>query len=72
MELLLSAAPKLANLYVYEAPNTTAGMIDGYARIIADNKASVISTSWITCEAGLSTAAKAAENTTFATAASLA
>ena len=41
----VSALAPGAQIDVYEAPNTTAGSLDEYSRIIADDSASVISTS---------------------------
>jgi len=55
MELILSAAPHLAALNVYEGPKpgvlTDAQYLDIWSRIITDDSASVISTSWGVCEA---------------------
>ena len=39
-----------ATLAVYQAPNTSSGNLDLYARIASDNIASVVSTSWGDCE----------------------
>src|SRR5262249_48208088 len=36
MEIVLSAAPHLAALRVYEAPNDTAGLISEWAQIVSD------------------------------------
>jgi hypothetical protein len=50
-ENLISFAP-FANVLVYEGPNNgTTGPLDVYARIAADDAASVVSTSWGVCEA---------------------
>lgn len=49
MELILSMAPKLSKLMVYEAPNTTQGYNDEFARIVSD-RTPVISVSWGDCE----------------------
>ncbi len=49
IEIILSMAPKLSNLIVYEAPNTTQGFNDEWARIVSD-KTPVISVSWGDCE----------------------
>ncbi len=35
---------------VYEGPNTVQGMNDTYAKIVNDNKAQIVSTSWGVCE----------------------
>lgn len=49
MELVLSAAPKLAGLKVYEAANTAAGYIANWTAIVND-AVPVVSTSWGSCE----------------------
>jgi kumamolisin len=49
MEVILSQAPNLAKLMVYEAPNTTQGYNDEFARIVKD-RTPVISVSWGDCE----------------------
>lgn len=49
MEVILSMAPNLGKLIVYEAPNTTQGYNDEFARIVSD-RTPVISVSWGDCE----------------------
>ena len=49
MEVILSMDPNLAKLIVYEAPNTTQGYNDEFARIVKD-RTPVISVSWGDCE----------------------
>ena len=49
IEMILSQAPNLAKLVVYEAPNTTQGYNDEFARIVKD-RTPVISVSWGDCE----------------------
>ena len=49
IEVVGAMAPHAAQL-VYEGPNTTQGLNDTYNRIVTDNKAQVISTSWGLCE----------------------
>ncbi len=49
VEVILSMAPKLSKLLVYEAPNTTQGYNDEFARIVSD-RTPVISVSWGDCE----------------------
>jgi subtilase family serine protease len=49
METILSMAPRLAKMIVYEAPNTTQGYNDEFARIVSD-RTPVISVSWGDCE----------------------
>ncbi|MFJ4189882.1 protease pro-enzyme activation domain-containing protein [Kitasatospora sp. NPDC089509] len=48
-EIVRGAAPKASQL-LYEAPNSDQGEIDMANKIVADNKVSVISISWGTCE----------------------
>jgi subtilase family serine protease len=50
MEVVAAMAPH-ANQIVYEGPNTTQGLNDTYNKIVTDNKAQVVSTSWGLCEA---------------------
>jgi subtilase family serine protease len=50
IEMVDAIAPH-ANILVYEGPNTTQGINDTYAKIINDNKAQIVSTSWGECEA---------------------
>lgn len=49
VEVILSMAPHLAKMIVYEAPNTTQGYNDEFARIVQDHTP-VISVSWGDCE----------------------
>jgi subtilase family serine protease len=49
IEVILSQAPNLSKLIVYEAPNTTQGYNDEFARIVKD-RTPVISVSWGDCE----------------------
>lgn len=69
MELILSAAPKLANLDVYEAPNSDAGDIAMWSRIINNDAVPVVSTSWGSCEQATTPAVLQEENDLFALAA---
>ncbi len=73
MELVLSAAQHLAALDVYEGPKpevlTDAQYLDIWSKIVTDDSASVISTSWGACEAGVPSADLQAENNLFMTAA---
>lgn len=68
MELMLSAAPHLAHLYVYEAPNTTAGVINEWSQIVSD-AVPVVSTSWGACEPLVTKASAQLENALFTIAA---
>ena len=49
IEIAAAMAPHAKQL-VYEAPNTTQGLNDLYNRIVTDNKAQIVSTSWGLCE----------------------
>ena len=49
IETIISMAPKLSKLVVYEAPNTTQGYNDEFARIVTD-RTPVVSVSWGECE----------------------
>ena len=50
IEMVDAIAPH-ANILVYEGPNTLQGINDTYAKIINDNRAQIVSTSWGECEA---------------------
>jgi subtilase family serine protease len=64
MEVILGMAPKLGKLIVYEAPNTTQGYNDEFARIVSD-KTPVVSVSWGDCEANMGQQEVQQENTYF-------
>ena len=69
MELVLSAAPRLAGLRVYEAANNTAGYLADLNQIVSD-ATPVVSTSWGSCESsGFAQAAFTQENMLFMAAA---
>lgn len=53
VELVAGLAPN-AKQIVYEGPNTTAGLNDTYNKIVTDNKAQVLTTSWGACEPNFS------------------
>ena len=63
-EVLLGMLPGLSNLTVYEAPNTDTGYNDEWMQILRDD-IPVVSTSWGTCEAALSSTDIAAEEQFF-------
>ncbi|HEU5374996.1 MAG TPA: S53 family peptidase, partial [Ktedonobacteraceae bacterium] len=69
MELVLSAAPHLAALNVYEAPNTDQGNLDMWSRIISNDTVPVVSTSWGQCETYATPAVLTEENNLFTLAA---
>ena len=52
IEMIISQAPHLSKLIVYEAPNTTQGYNDEFARIVKD-RTPVISVSWGDCESNM-------------------
>jgi hypothetical protein len=54
-----------SSIHVYEGPNTNSGAYDTYNRIVTDNTAQVISTSWGLCESQETLTAAQAENTLF-------
>ncbi len=64
MEAILGMAPKLGKLIVYEAPNTTQGYNDEFARIVSD-KTPVVSVSWGDCESNMGQQEVQQENTYF-------
>ncbi len=68
MELVLSAVPRLANLSVYEAPNTDVGVITEWGQIVND-AIPVVSTSWGACEPLVTKASAQLENALFTIAA---
>ncbi|MGH2871232.1 MAG: S53 family peptidase, partial [Solirubrobacteraceae bacterium] len=64
VEDLIGLAPR-ATIRVYEAPANGAGAFDAYSRIVSDDSAQVISTSWGLCEQLEGQASAQAENTLF-------
>jgi len=50
MEVVAAMAPHASQI-IYEGPNTTQGLNDTYNKIVTDNKAQIVSTSWGLCEA---------------------
>ncbi len=62
MELVLSTAPHLASLRVYEAPNSAAGVLAEWSQIVNDG-VPVVSTSWGLCEAHITQSFAQQENT---------
>jgi len=64
MEAIMSAAPKLSKLRVYEAPNTTQGYNDEFARIVSD-RTPVVSVSWGDCETNIGQQEATQENKYF-------
>ncbi len=70
IEDLIGLAP-MANIDVYQGPNTSAGVYDTYDAIVTQHKTSVISTSWGECEALEGSTAATSENMVFEEAATL-
>jgi subtilase family serine protease len=64
IEDVIGLAPAAA-IRVYEGPNNAAGVYETYAKIISDDTAQVVSTSWGTCESVEGVSAAEAENTLF-------
>ncbi|HVB75705.1 MAG TPA: S53 family peptidase [Ktedonobacteraceae bacterium] len=64
IEALLGMDPNLAKVVVYEAPNTTQGYNDEFARIVQD-RTPVISVSWGDCEKNMGQAEVNQENQYF-------
>jgi subtilase family serine protease len=64
IEDVIGLAPH-ANVRVYQGPATGGGAYDTYARIVSENVAKVVTTSWGLCEADQSAGTAAAESTLF-------
>ncbi len=66
IELQIAMAPRINDLFVYEAPNTELGALTQYQQMAKDNTADVISSSWgIACEYGVNSQITLAENQIF-------
>ncbi|MFD8479159.1 protease pro-enzyme activation domain-containing protein [Kitasatospora sp. NPDC059673] len=63
-EIVRGVAPKATQL-IYEAPNSDQGEIDMAAKIVSDNRASVISISWGSCEPDTTASSMTAVNNSF-------
>jgi hypothetical protein len=61
IEDVIGIAPR-ASVLDYQAPNTVSALLDVMSRMVSDDRADVLSTSWGICEAGLSPDFVAAEN----------
>jgi subtilase family serine protease len=64
VEDVIGLAPR-ANVKVYEGPTSGGGAYDTYARIVSDNAAKVVTTSWGLCESDQGAGTAAAESTLF-------
>lgn len=66
IELQIAAAPEAKKVLVYNAPNTELGALAEYQKIVQDNSADVVSSSWaLACEFGVSSQSTLAENQFF-------
>ncbi len=65
IELMVAMAPGASKLMVYEAPNSLQSVLDIYTRIANDNTAKVVSTSWGSPEASVSSTFLESENVIF-------
>jgi kumamolisin len=65
IEMMVGLAPKASKIVVYEGPNSSAGVIDTYAKIASDNTAQQISSSWGEAEDQAAAADMKSENTVF-------
>ncbi|MDR3607184.1 MAG: S53 family peptidase [Oligoflexia bacterium] len=65
IELMTAIAPGASAILVYEAPNSSQSILDNYARIASDNKATAISSSWGSSEGSNTTSFAQSENTIF-------
>jgi len=65
IDIVVSMAPQLGRLLVYETQNTTSNATALYQRIANDNAAQTVSTSWGNCEANRSSSTLMARNTIF-------
>ncbi|MFR9798758.1 protease pro-enzyme activation domain-containing protein [Streptomyces sp. MS06] len=63
-EIVRGVAPKATQL-IYEAPNSDAGEVDMAAKIVSDNRASVISISWGSCEPDTTSSSMTSVNNSF-------
>jgi subtilase family serine protease len=64
LEDVIGLAPK-ANVIVYQGPNGGTGIYDTYSKIVSDNRAKVISTSWGSCELNRTSSMVSAQSTLF-------
>ena len=64
IEVIAGLAPS-SSISVYSAPNGGSGPIDVYSRMVSDDTAKVLSTSWGQCEAGIDPSEQQTESTLF-------
>ncbi len=65
IELQIALAPSATKVIVYEAPNSSAGVVDTYNKIATDNLAKEISTSWGEAENSATASVRSSENAAF-------
>jgi subtilase family serine protease len=65
IELQIALAPGASKVYVYEAPNSGTGLVNEYNKIVTDNLAKQISTSWGLAENSAAASSRSSENTAF-------
>ena len=65
IELQLATARFVKKIIVYEAPNSTSGVVDTYHRIANDNQAIEISSSWGSTEQSTTASTRNSENSAF-------
>jgi subtilase family serine protease len=64
IEDVIGLAPQ-ATIDVYSGPNTNTGAYDTYSKIVSDDTAKIVSTSWGVCEPQIPSSARTAEQTLF-------
>ncbi|MFC6705033.1 S53 family peptidase [Flexivirga alba] len=64
IENVAGFAPR-SKIRVYSAPNTTAALLSAYSKVVSEDVAQTLSTSWLLCEQDNDSSSMAAENTTF-------
>ena len=65
LELQMATAPGISRVLVYEGPNTNAGALALYSRIVKDNRAKSVSTSWGSAEGDNTSSFLQSENQIF-------
>lgn len=65
IELQVALAPGASKILVYEAPNSSAGVVDAYTKIATDNLAKSVSTSWGEAENSATASVRSSENNAF-------
>lgn len=65
IEVMMAIAPQASAIFVYEGPNSDAGLLATYSRIATDNQAREISSSWGVPEAAVAASTLRSENAIF-------